>query len=45
MSLFLSRDLPRVYLYGKDAGLRLVRDRFETCILNTPGKIKDGRLG
>ena len=45
MSLFLSRDLPRVYLYGADAGLRLVRDRFETCILNTPGKIKDGRLG
>lgn len=45
MSPFLSRDLPSIYLYGADAGLRLVRDRFETCILNTPGKIMDERLG
>lgn len=34
ISLFLSRDLPSVYLYSKDNGLSLQRARFETNILN-----------
>lgn len=34
ISLFLSRDLPSVYLYSKNAGLSLQRARFETNILN-----------
>lgn len=36
MSLFLSRDLPRVYLRGASGTIRLARDRFETSALNTP---------
>ena len=36
MSLFLSRDLPRVVLRGADGELRLARDRVETFDLNTP---------
>lgn len=36
ISLFLSRDLPRVYLRGCDGTVRLARDRFETHPLNTP---------
>lgn len=34
MSLFLSRDLPRIYNYSEAEGLRLMRDRFETDVLN-----------
>ncbi len=34
MSLFLSRDLPRIYCYSEADGLRLMRDRFETDVLN-----------
>ncbi len=33
-ALFLSRDLPKVYLYSKKEGLKLMRDRFETDVLN-----------
>lgn len=33
MSLFLSRDLPRIYIH--DGGLRLCRDRIESLELNT----------
>ncbi|WP_075876729.1 diaminopimelate decarboxylase family protein [Merdibacter massiliensis] len=33
-SLFLSRDLPKIYLYDQEKGLCLMRDRFETNILN-----------
>lgn len=34
VSLFLSRDLPSIYLYSKQDGLSLQRGRFETNILN-----------
>lgn len=34
MAIFLSRDLPKVLYYDKCQGLRLVRDRVETNILN-----------
>ena len=34
MSLFLSRDIPSIYLYSKQDGLCLQRGRFETNILN-----------
>ena len=34
ISLFLSRDLPSVYLYSGKDGLSLQRERFETNILN-----------
>ncbi len=33
-ALFLSRDLPKVYLYSQSGGLKLMRDRFETDALN-----------
>ncbi len=33
-SLFLSRDLPKIYLYDQENGLTLMRDRFETNVLN-----------
>ena len=45
MSLFLSRDLPRVYLYNSKNGLCLVRDRFETSVLNTPKRKEVERRG
>jgi len=38
MSLFLSRDLPRVYLRDVSGAIRLVRDRIETSPLNTPAE-------
>ncbi|MEG0365386.1 MAG: alanine racemase [Coprobacillus sp.] len=34
ISLFLSRDIPSIYLYSKQNGLSLQRGRFETNILN-----------
>lgn len=34
ISLFLSRDLPKIYLYDKQEGLTLMRDTFETKVLN-----------
>lgn len=34
IALFLSRDLPKVLLYNKENGLRLVRDRIETNEFN-----------
>lgn len=34
ISLFLSRDLPKVYLYSEKEGLTLMRDTFETNVLN-----------
>ena len=34
ISLFLSRDLPKIYLYDKQEGLTLMRDTFETNVLN-----------
>lgn len=33
-ALFLSRDLPKIYLYDDGNGLHLMRDRFETNALN-----------
>ena len=36
ISLFLSRDLPRVVLRSEEGTLRLARDRIETFELNTP---------
>ena len=36
VSLFLSRDLPAVYLAGGEGAPRLVRQRIETDYLNTP---------
>lgn len=36
IALFLSRDLPRIYLYGGSGDLRLARQRIETSSLNTP---------
>lgn len=36
MSVFLSRDLPQVALYSKKNGLRVVREPFDTDVLNTP---------
>ena len=36
MALFLSRDLPRIYLYGESGDLRLARPRIETSSLNAP---------
>ena len=38
ISLFLSRDLPRVLMAASDGSIRMVRDRMETYTLNTPGK-------
>ena len=38
ISLFLSRDLPSIYLYSKQNGLCLQRSRFETNILNYKGE-------
>lgn len=38
VSLFLSRDLPKVYLYTKDDGFVMMRDKFETNVLNYKGK-------
>lgn len=34
ISLFLSRDLPKVYVYSKKDQLQLMRDTFETNVLN-----------
>ena len=36
MSLFLSRDLPAIYIIGEDGELYCARASFETCSLNTP---------
>lgn len=36
MSVFLSRDLPQVALYSEQNGLRIVREPFDTDVLNTP---------
>ena len=36
MSLFLSRDLPQIYLIGEDGELYRARASFETYTLNTP---------
>lgn len=38
ISLFLSRDLPSIYLYSKQDGLCLQRSRFETNIFNYKGE-------
>ncbi len=36
IGLFLSRTLPRIILWSEKQGLRLVRDFYETDLLNTP---------
>lgn len=36
MSLFLSRDMPRIYLLSEEGSLRCVRDRIESNIFNLP---------
>ena len=33
-ALFLSRDLPKVFLYEKEKGLKMMRDRVEAFELN-----------
>ncbi len=38
ISLFLSRDLPKVLLYSKGQGLRLARDAQPTDVINSVGK-------
>ena len=35
ISLFLSRDLPRIYLFKNDCTLKCVRDKMESSIFNT----------
>lgn len=37
ISLFLSRDLPKVLFYSQKGGIRLVRDRLETDSINSAG--------
>ncbi len=39
MSLFLSRDLPRIYLKSASGTVTLVRDRMETSAVNTPAPL------
>ena len=39
IALFLSRDLPCIYLYSDETGLRLIRDTVATDIYNTPLEI------
>ena len=34
MYLFLSRDMPKVYFYSKEAGVTLVRDTISTHLWN-----------
>lgn len=36
MAVFLSREMPVISLYSKEKGLRIVRDRIDTDIFNTP---------
>ena len=36
MAVFLSRDMPAVYLYSEQKGLRLVRPSLRTDGWNTP---------
>ena len=38
ISLFLSRDLPKVLLYSKGQDLRLARDAQPTDVINSVGK-------
>ena len=42
VSVFLSRDMPRVALY-RDGAFTLVRDRFATDVLNTCQTLEDGK--
>lgn len=37
MSIFLSRDLPAIYLKTKDGGVKLLRAPLDTDLFNTPG--------
>ena len=36
ISLFLTRDIPSVYLIDESGNAVKVREKFETCNLNTP---------
>lgn len=36
MAVFLSREMPVIALYSQEKGLRIVRDRIDTDIFNTP---------
>ena len=36
ISLFLSRDIPAVYLFDREYGYKCVRNAFETADLNMP---------
>ena len=40
IAAFLSRTMPRVALYSEKDGLQLVRDFFETHVLNTPNVLQ-----
>ena len=35
MALFLSRELPEIYTYSDEEGIKRLRKTFETYILNT----------
>lgn len=41
IALFLSRDLPRIVLYGSREGFRKLRPRIETHTLNTPLNVEN----
>jgi diaminopimelate decarboxylase len=36
MAVFLSREMPVISLYSREKGLRIVRERIDTDIFNTP---------
>lgn len=36
MAVFLSREMPVIALYGRETGLKVVRNRIDTDIFNTP---------
>ena len=36
MAVFLSREMPVIALYSKETGLRIVRNRIDTDVFNTP---------
>lgn len=38
IALFLSREMPAVYLYNEEAGLKISRDIIKTDVFNTPNK-------
>ena len=39
ISTFLSREIPRVYLYSENTGLSMVRDFYDSSLLNYPEEV------